>query len=192
MPTGCRVVASLRVSLVVLIFCAWSRSAAQDSVPTDPLPPVFRGITWTTTPTDLKSLFSTTDVYETTWECLDGSRCVTWGTTAPGWMAFGRALVELSARVGQTARLITVYADSLDEPGPAMDAAFARMKKVLEAQLGKGKSIPSYSSGTAHGFKRDPRERAVRWKRRGYVIELQLGADEGGWNVTVQAFRGWE
>lgn len=199
---------SLGFLFLAAICCSGAAAQAEDGLPTDPLPRPFRGVTWTTTSAELKSSFSTEDVFETSWTCRDGSRCVTWGTTVAGWPAFGHAQVELSARVGESARLISITAvdpreacrpeatsprpkGCLDEPGPAMDAAFERMRRLLEAQLGRGERLRSYSSGTAHGYPRDPRERAVRWQRRGYAIELRLGADEFGWSVEIQAFRGW-
>jgi hypothetical protein len=199
---------SVGFALLALLCCGGAHDRLRDEIPPDPLPRAFQGVSWTTSPAELRSSFPTTDVSETAWTCLDGTKCVTWGTTVSEWPAFGPALVELSGRVGESARLITVYAvepreacrdrakgarpkDCLDEPGPALDGVFERMRKVLEAQLGRGERVRSYSSGAAHGFRPDPREHAVRWKRRGYAIELSLGANEDGWGVEVQAFRGW-
>lgn len=71
-----------------------------------------------------------------------------------------------------------------------MDRAFNQMKKLLDKELGLGKPVPNFSSGEAHGYKRDSRERGVRWPVEGYTLELGLGAEEFGWDVQLIAFYG--
>jgi hypothetical protein len=208
-----RAVVPLATSL--LLCCAGAAKPASDAVAEEPLPRVFRGVTWTTTADELKALLPSAKLFDPTdWSCEDGSRCVTWGATASGWPAFGHAQVELSGRAGERAGLVTVRAvdprdgcrdgseaprpkDCVDEPGPAMDAAFARMRKALEAQLGPGRRErldPSLESGPSAGTpaQRAANERSVRWKRRGYDVTLHVFAGEDGWYLEVQASREWK
>ena len=204
-------VVSLALLLVGTAGCACV-GRAKDVVPAEPLPRMFRDVTWTTSPAELRRLLSVADVHETEWECADGSRCVSIMATADGWPAFGHAMITLSGPVGRSARLVTLTAvdpregcrpeaeassrprDCVDHPGPAMEAAFERMRKALEAELGRGQREPldpqeGQSVGTT--AERAANERSLRWKRGGYEVALHVFAGDYEWNLEVQAFRGW-
>jgi hypothetical protein len=190
----------------VLLCCAGAPRRPADALPGEPLPAVFRGVSWTTTAAELPSLLASAHPFDPVdWTCEDGSRCVTWGATAGGWPAFGHAQVELSGRGGESARLVTVRAvdprdgcrdgseaprpkDCVDAPGPAMDRAFGRMRKLLEAQLGPGKRV---RLEPGDGPPPEPGERSITWRRPGYELSLHVFHGDDGWYLEVQAFRGW-
>src|SRR5690242_6260969 len=102
----------LRVLLLcVAASCASAAQRRDGPVPSEPLPPIFRGVTWTTTAGELNALFPGAEVSKSTWTCEDDSECVSYSTSLSGWAGFGRARLSVSGPEGRSARLIVITAE---------------------------------------------------------------------------------
>lgn len=197
-------------SLLFLTFVAASthsgRAAESANMP-EPLPDVFRPISWEIEVEHIKKLFPDADIQDIEYTGISGERMIATTIFKVKWQYLGAAVVSVVRQrykreisfieISTTETRPECFPDNNPRPkwcrtsyNEELMSIFKEAREFLSERHGPPVAYKGVGYHQAAGYPPDPREITLKWERKGFDLFLSITeGEESDWAVGLSAIR---